>query len=256
MNNIKIDFWELVFLTEACIPPTTNTREQFITRLINEISKQMNHYMKARLGEIIRKRKSEYKTTNGVHLLDDLSFNECFNGEDIDVMPLASLDDQEFSINFNELCILAEVCMPPSPIARSVFWAKLTDEISLQLTESQKAELFKLITEKDYFNKNNRDAQLFYARFNPQNQYVVSVEIDGLYQQFRCWLFEGNYRITTTQDIIQTYIFKVEKYREEFHGDYDFRGTKMYLNEALLHLKINAKLPKNKRFHVLPPCYY
>ena len=256
MNNIKIDFWELVFLTEACIPPTTNNRKEFITRLINEISRNMNHYMKARLGEIIRKRKYDYPTALQLNTPEYVSFNECFNSEDIEVMPLASLDDQEFSINFNELCILAEVCMPPSPIARSMFWAKLIDEISLQLTESQKAELFKLITEKSYFNKNNRDAQLFYARFNPQNQYVVSVEREGEYQQFRCFIFEDNYRISTTHDIITKYIFKVEKYREECHGDYDFRGTNVHLNEAILHLKINAKLPKNKRFPVLPPCYY
>lgn len=256
MNNIKIDFWELVFLTEACIPPTTNNRKEFITRLINEISLKMNHYMKARLGEVIRKRKYDYPTALQLNTPEYVSFNECFNSEDIEVMPLASLDDQEFSINFNELCILAEVCMPPSPIARSVFWAKLTDEISLQLTEAQKAELFKLITEKDYFNKNNRDAQLFYARFNPQNQYVVSVEIEGLYQQFRCWLFEGNYRITTTQDIIPKYIFKVEKYREECHEEYNFTGGKIPLSMLFYNLKINAKLPKNKRFPVLPPCYY
>jgi hypothetical protein len=32
-----------------------------------------------------------------------------------------------FTIDFFELAVLAEACMPPNPIARTMFWQHLTD---------------------------------------------------------------------------------------------------------------------------------
>ena len=49
MSDIKIDFFELSFLTEACIPPVPIARGMFWKRLINEIHHNLTDNERERL---------------------------------------------------------------------------------------------------------------------------------------------------------------------------------------------------------------
>lgn len=49
MAKIEIDFFELAFLTEACIPPRPIARAAFWERLINEIHNQLSGNERERL---------------------------------------------------------------------------------------------------------------------------------------------------------------------------------------------------------------
>lgn len=54
-NRFKIDFFELAFLAEACIPPVPIARQTFWDRLIDEIYDQLNQNQRDRLFEWITK---------------------------------------------------------------------------------------------------------------------------------------------------------------------------------------------------------
>jgi hypothetical protein len=55
MAQITIDFFELAFLAESCIPPRPIARSSFWHRLINEIHNQLSVNERERLFEIIVK---------------------------------------------------------------------------------------------------------------------------------------------------------------------------------------------------------
>lgn len=58
MAQITIDFFELAFLAESCIPPRPIARASFWHRLINEIHNQLSVNERERLFEIIIKNPS------------------------------------------------------------------------------------------------------------------------------------------------------------------------------------------------------
>lgn len=58
MAQITIDFFELAFLAESCIPPRPIARASFWHRLINEIHNQLSVNERKRLFEIIIKNPS------------------------------------------------------------------------------------------------------------------------------------------------------------------------------------------------------
>lgn len=66
MNNITLNFWELAFLAEACIPPRPIARMAFWDRLINDIYTELN-------SDELRERLFNY-----------IIKNDCFNLENED----------------------------------------------------------------------------------------------------------------------------------------------------------------------------
>lgn len=79
--------------------------------------------------------------------------------------------EKVFKVDFHELLFLAEVCIPPKPIARTIFFEELSDIHFYQMTPQQRFKLFKVITEHKNFDMSNEYCQHFNARFNPQTQY-------------------------------------------------------------------------------------
>jgi len=81
-----------------------------------------------------------------------------------------------FTIDFFELAILAEACIPPRPIARAMFWQSLTDKYWYQLTEGERIHLFEWLQKSWMYEESlekEEDTQEFHARFNPDNQYMI-----------------------------------------------------------------------------------
>ena len=59
----------------------------------------------------------------------------------------------EFTIDFFELAFLAEVCIPPVPIARHKFWIDLIDKHYQNMEDKDRTHLFEWITENRNFDK-------------------------------------------------------------------------------------------------------
>ncbi len=113
----------------------------------------------------------------------------------------------KFTIDFFELAFLAESCIPPQPIARTTFWYDLIDKHYHSMLPSERKHLFEWITSVPSFSKENEDCQLFYARFNPDNQYLVYTHVAIL----DCFRFNDRYHTSRNSSIVESYIIKTEK---------------------------------------------
>ncbi len=113
-----------------------------------------------------------------------------------------------FSIDFFEFSFLVEACIPPVPIARGAFWDDVINKYYYVLTQDERNELFKWVCENFRFNKDNKNCQLFVARFDPKNQYIVKVK--GEVKELKeCFLWEGNYHTAINKYIAPEFITEV-----------------------------------------------
>lgn len=109
-----------------------------------------------------------------------------------------------FQIDFFELLFLAEVCMPPRPIARAMFFQDLCDKHYHQMSENERAKMYKFIGEK--LDLEQEDARYFMARFNPENQFIAICFINKKRQNIACFKYDNKYHISKTQSVNEQYI--------------------------------------------------
>ena len=120
-----------------------------------------------------------------------------------------------FEIDFFELAMLAEACIPPRPIARAMFWQSLTDKYWYQLTENERTHLFEWLQKSWVYEESlekEEDTQVFHARFNPDNQYIVTTNYEGKIQEHRVFKMGSRYYIKRNTWITEESIVSVEKY--------------------------------------------
>ena len=114
----------------------------------------------------------------------------------------------EFKVDFFELMFLAEACIPPRPIARAMFWENLINKYYHQMTNGERDRAFEWLTKMDAFNKEDADCRLFFARFNPQNQYLVETEFEGKKDTVECFLFDEKYHTAKNTYVDNRYVIK------------------------------------------------
>jgi hypothetical protein len=120
-----------------------------------------------------------------------------------------------FTIDFYELAFLAEACIPPRPIARAMFWQSLTDKYWVEMTEGERAHLFEWLQRNSYYEESlerEKDTQIFHARFNPDNQYMVTTEKIGVMEEHRAFKMGELYYKDSRSSILEEYIVSVEKF--------------------------------------------
>ena len=128
-----------------------------------------------------------------------------------------------FQIDFHELSFLAEACIPPRPIARMFFWKQLTDKYWAEMSEGERAHLFEWIQRNPFYEdslKEQMDTKIFHARFNPDNQYMVKTNHNGVEEEHRAFKMSGDestgfsnrYYVGTTKFIAEEYIISVNKF--------------------------------------------
>lgn len=98
---------------------------------------------------------------------------------------------QRFEIDFFEFSFLVEACIPPCPIARTQFFQNVIEKYYHELTKNERARLYEWILRNHSFDKENELCQIFAARYNPKNQYLVE-DIKG--EKHELFLHEGEYR--------------------------------------------------------------
>lgn len=121
----------------------------------------------------------------------------------------------KFEIDFFELSFLAEACIPQVPIARAMFWQHLTDIYWKQMTEDERNRLFEWMNRNERYKESltkHEDTQVFHARFDPDNQYIVYTSNNGIDDLFKTFKMDGLYYTKRNQWIDPEYITKVEKY--------------------------------------------
>lgn len=110
----------------------------------------------------------------------------------------------KFQIDFFELAILAQACIPPCPIARNMFFEKLSETYYTQMTAEERKRFFEIVSR--YLNLEEEDNRHFYARYNPQNQYIVDCNFQGKRHNIKAYLYNGTYHVNRHQDIIPDYV--------------------------------------------------
>jgi len=118
----------------------------------------------------------------------------------------------EFKIDFFELAFLAEACIPPRPIARTMFWQSLTDQYWQQMTEGERAHLFEWLNKNEMYRQsleNNIDTQVFHARFDPENQYEVLTSEE---EKIRAFKMGDRYYVGTNRWVAEGHVTSVEKF--------------------------------------------
>lgn len=124
------------------------------------------------------------------------------------------MKEDKFTIDFFELSFLAEACIPPKPIARTVFWQNLTDIYWHQMTEHQRIRFFEWMQKNPFYAdslKSDRDTQVFHARFDPENQYIVSIKFKNKIEKTRAFKLDGRYYTKRNTIIVPEYVAEVQK---------------------------------------------
>lgn len=118
-----------------------------------------------------------------------------------------------FTIDFFELAFLAEACIPPAPIARTMFWESLTNVYWAKMSRSERDHLYEWMRRKDRYMEqlaeSNEYVAIFEARYNPANQYNVGVIYKNKAFSHDCFLFNGRFCTGTSTSILDDYIVTV-----------------------------------------------
>jgi hypothetical protein len=119
-----------------------------------------------------------------------------------------------FTIEFYELAFLAEACIPPRPIARTMFWQSLTDKYWYLMTEGERIHLFNWLQKSWVYEESlekEEDTQVFHARFAPDNQYIVKTYYKKE-EEHRAFKIGDRYYIKRNTWITEDCIVSVEKF--------------------------------------------
>ena len=119
-----------------------------------------------------------------------------------------------FTIDFFELAFLAEACIPPNPIARTMFWQRLTNVYWEQMSEEEREHLFEWLNRNDNYKRSlekEEETQIFHARFDPDNQYMVYTTMNGKDDVNRVFKYKDLYYVRSNSWITPEFITKVEK---------------------------------------------
>jgi hypothetical protein len=119
-----------------------------------------------------------------------------------------------FTIDFFELAFLAEACIPPNPIARTMFWQRLTNVYWEQMSDEERDRLFEWLNRNDNYKRSlekEEETQIFHARFDPDNQYMVYTTMDGKDDVNRVFKYKDLYYVKSNSWITPELITKVEK---------------------------------------------
>ena len=116
-----------------------------------------------------------------------------------------------FNIDFTEFAFLVEACIPPSPIARSMFWDKVCGYYYHLLTADERIKLFEWITRNRSLKMENEDCRFFYSRYNPENQYRATCVYNGKTEMIDCFLMDDRYYTSKGTSIVEEYIKEVTR---------------------------------------------
>jgi 5-deoxy-D-glucuronate isomerase len=117
--------------------------------------------------------------------------------------------EKNFVIDFFELAFLTEACLPKSTIARDIFFMDVIDTHYHEMNWEQRKHFFTWIGKK--LNMEYEESQIFYARFNPDNQFNLTTVYQDKTENIEAFLLNDNYYIASSRKVNNDYIKRVEK---------------------------------------------
>lgn len=126
------------------------------------------------------------------------------------------VESQRFGdIDFFEFAFLVEATCGRQPIARSMFFQRVIDKYYYVLTQDERDRLFEWINRSYSFESGletkDESCLLFNARFDKNNQFLVSTFFGGKENKTESFLLDGKYHTSKNTTINEEYITKVEK---------------------------------------------
>lgn len=128
-----------------------------------------------------------------------------------------------YKIDFFELMFLAESVIPPGPIARSMCFDDFSEKHYHNMSDNQRKQFFKHVQKCYGFSLENEQCRHFFARFNPENQYIVKCFYAGKAQEVECYRYDNEYRVSKDSFVNQEYIKEI-KYK---FNDKERRKTRL-----------------------------
>ncbi|MCP4665170.1 MAG: hypothetical protein GY849_02295 [Deltaproteobacteria bacterium] len=122
-----------------------------------------------------------------------------------------SFENYGNNANFNELKLLASVCIPDVPIARAMFFENLSSVYYSQMDRNQQKEMFEFISSYKNFNIENEYCLQFHDRFNPENQYKIETNFENKIEFYDAYLHNCQYYISKNICIDKKYIKTITK---------------------------------------------
>lgn len=123
--------------------------------------------------------------------------------------------NNRFNIDFFEFAFLVEACIPPRPIARSMFWNDVIDKHYHVLTDDERERLFDWINREygmiEGLKKEDEQCLLFNARFDKDNQYDVKSIYKEKEEITRTFKWKDRYHISKNQSINEEFIIEIIK---------------------------------------------
>lgn len=102
---------------------------------------------------------------------------------------------RQFQIDFWSLVKLVENILDSKNILGSSIMEQTIDEFYFEMNNHQRKNMFEIISKNDRFDLSKKEHQLFYARYNPNNQYIVFTE-QG---QIDCFKHDGKFKVLSNE---------------------------------------------------------
>jgi len=93
-------------------------------------------------------------------------------------------------------------------------WIKLVDKYWHAMSEETRKETFEDWVSQPNFNEmieKNEEVRLFYARFDPDNQFTVTTNFNGIVNKMRAFKWGSKYHVGSIASIADDFITGVEK---------------------------------------------
>lgn len=123
-----------------------------------------------------------------------------------------------FKIDFFEFSFLVEACIPPNPIARNMFWKRVIDEHYYEMKPDERSRLWEWINRNPAYEQGikngNEDCLVFEARFNPENQYLITTKYNDKLENFVCFKWNDRYHTSITTSIVEEHIKTIVKLKK------------------------------------------
>jgi hypothetical protein len=114
-----------------------------------------------------------------------------------------------FVIDFFDLMFLAESVIPPNTISRSICFDDFSERHYHKMNDNQRKRFFEHVQKCNGFTLEKEQCRNFFARFNPENQYLVSTLYNGKADDIICYIFKEEYRTKKNRFVNRNYIKKV-----------------------------------------------
>jgi len=118
---------------------------------------------------------------------------------------------KKFKIDIIEFNFLVEACIPPRPIARSMFWDDVINIHYYNMTPDERSNLLRWIQLNPCFNLDNDDCKWFFDRFDIKNQYRIYSLHKDKEEIHECFKHSNKYHTEKNKYISKEYIIKIEK---------------------------------------------